>query len=119
MFRILLANLVLCAVLCAAESADPFDSRSYTQGASGLVITRFTPEAQAAQLGLQVGDIIVSYAGKPMQTQAELLAAVKAGTADAAVEVRRDGKPITVTAKPGKLGVYMTQVEGKRPIPTG
>ena len=116
MFRILLTSLAMCAVLCAAESADPFDSRSYTPGATGLVITRFTPEAQAAQLGLQVGDIIVSYAGKPMRTQAELLATVKDGTADAAVEVRRDGKPIIVTAKPGKLGVYMTQVEAGKTL---
>ena len=123
MFRILLTSLAMCAVLCAAESADPFDSRSYTPGASGLVITRFTPGAQAAQLGLQIGDIIVSYAGRPMRTQAELLAAVKDGTADAAVEVQRDGKPITVTAKPGKLGIYMTPVEAGKtlalPLDTG
>lgn len=111
MFRIPLISFAMCAVLCAAEPADPFDSRSYTPEATGLVITSFTTEAQAAQLGLQVGDIIVSYAGKPMRTPADLLAAVKDGIADAAVEVSRVGKPITVIAKPGKLGVYMTSVE--------
>jgi hypothetical protein len=109
MFRPLLLSVLSLTILF---SADPFAGRSYTPSATGLVITQFAPDAQAERLGLQVGDIIIRYAGKPMRAQADLLNAVKENTADAVIEVRRGEQAITATAKPGRLGVYMTPVEG-------
>jgi hypothetical protein len=115
MKRIVFLSCVALAFLVGAEPGDPFDGISYAPTATGIVITRFAPDAQAQQIGLKLGDIITTYAGKPVTTQAELTTLVTAGTNDAPIVVQRGDQVVTVTAKPGKLGVYLTPVEaGKK-----
>lgn len=110
MCTILVALALSAHGLMAAEESDPFDAESFTAAATGLMILQFSPEAQAMTLGLKVGDIITSYAGKAQTTQAGLIAAVKDNTAEVPVVVRRGDQTLTVTAKPGKLGVYLEAV---------
>ena len=112
MIRVLLLNVLICMTLWSADSADPFDDKTFTPSVTGLVITQFVPESQAEKLGLRIGDIITSYAGKPLAGPTDLLNAVQANTADALIVAQRGQEAVTITAKPGKLGVYSTFVEG-------
>ncbi|HEX3133190.1 MAG TPA: PDZ domain-containing protein, partial [Planctomycetota bacterium] len=111
MFRIVLLSLAFIAVLVAAEEPSPFDGESFTPSVSGVMITKIAPDAPAKKLGLQIGDIITSYAGKPVLTPADLIAIITANTTDAPVVVQRGDQFMTVTAKPGKLGIYLEAVE--------
>lgn len=77
----------------------------------GVLVGEVMPGSPAARAGLQAGDIIVSFDGKPAAGANDLRAAVarvKPG-AKAAVEVWRDGKTqkldVEVTAMPGQAAL--------------
>jgi len=103
-------SVLLLAGAFAAEPENPLDGRSFTAHASGVLVTRFGPDAAGQLAGLRLGDIITSYAGKPIATQEELIAAVTANTADVQVVVQRGDAVVTITAKPGKLGAHVSTI---------
>ncbi|MDJ0521869.1 MAG: S8 family serine peptidase [Planctomycetota bacterium] len=74
-----------------------------------LVIMRLGPKGQAKALGAQIGDVLVSYDGKPIKTRVELQAAKKAaekGKRDAVpVVLRRGDETIELSFEPGPLGI--------------
>jgi hypothetical protein len=76
---------------------------------TSLVIQRMGPKGQAKTLGAQVGDVLVSYDGKPLKTRAELraakTAAEEAGKASVPVVLRRGKETLTLEFKPGRLGI--------------
>lgn len=75
---------------------------------AGLEITQVSPQGQAAQAGLQAGDILLSYAETPLKELADLLQAQKGLKADVtmvAVEIWRDAKRQSINVGVGKLGV--------------
>ena len=116
MIRVLILNVLIGAALWAAESTDPFDDKTFTPSVTGLVITQFVPESQVKKFGLRIGDIITSYAGKPLAGHTDLVNAVQANTTDAVIIAQRGQETVTITAKPGKLGVYSTFVEGGKAL---
>ncbi len=79
---------------------------------AGVVVISVTPGANAAVSGIEVGDVLVRYAGSPVASIAE----VRAATARVAQDPPRDGVPVelwregimkTVTVRPGLLGIQM------------
>lgn len=91
------------------EKGDVLDREAWRKQLEivALVIMRLGPKGQAKALGAQVGDVLVSYAGKPIKTRAELQQAKQAAAKDADVPVvlRRGEETITLTFKAGPLGI--------------
>jgi hypothetical protein len=112
---LILTALIFARVIAAAEPENPLEGTSFTVSATGVLITRFVPDSQGEKLGLRLGDIITTYANKPITNQDELIAAVSAAattaTTDIPVVVKRGDQVVTITAKPGKLGAYISGVE--------
>jgi Do/DeqQ family serine protease len=72
---------------------------------SGALVRKVTKNSPAARAGLQVGDVILSVSGQKVETASKLpviVSSYKPGS-EIALEVLRDGKPFTVTAKLAKL----------------
>jgi serine protease Do len=67
--------------------------------ARGALITEVTPKSPAAAVGLQAGDVIQGYLGKPVGELREVTTAVSRAPIGSAfpVQVVRDGKPIEVS----------------------
>lgn len=73
-----------------------------------VMITGIVAESQAARLGIQVGDQIVSYDGKPIAKRETFIGIRKAETADRPprdLVISRDGVQHTFSILPGQLGV--------------
>lgn len=63
----------------------------------GLVVEKVTPRSPAQQAGLQPHDILVSYAGKPIASEAEFRRLVRAqGARSVPLAVVRRGRPVTL-----------------------
>lgn len=108
---LVILTMVVATGIGAVESTNLLEETSFTASATGVLITRFAPDAQAEKLGLQIGDIITTYADKPVRSQDELTQTIATTTSDAVVVAKRGDRTITVTAKPGKLGVYLSAIE--------
>ncbi len=70
----------------------------------GVLVSDVDPDSPAAKAGLKSGDIIVEYAGKSIQTARDLSLAVaetKVG-APSRLEVRRDGRELTLSVAVGE-----------------
>lgn len=67
------------------------------------------PGGQAAELGALPGDVVVSYDGEPVATQAALRQGIKAardaGRPEVAMVLRRGGETVEITLKPGPIGI--------------
>jgi len=65
----------------------------------GAVVVAVTPNSPAAQVGMQQGDIVVSFAGKAVNDANDLVAAVQAGKVGDRVELKflRNGAEKTAT----------------------
>ena len=74
-------------------------------GREGALVGDVVPNSPAAKAGIQAGDIIVKYQGKPVKTSSQLRNAVAATLPETAaeLEVIRDGKPRTVKVQVGAL----------------
>jgi len=72
-------------------------------------------DSQAERVGIRPGDVIVSYAGKPVNGTDEFTAAVQSARAagETAIEmmVETDGAKRTVTVGPGVLGINLAEFE--------
>ncbi|MGC9942821.1 MAG: tetratricopeptide repeat protein [Verrucomicrobiota bacterium] len=71
-----------------------------------VVIQNVAPDSQAQQIGLRPGDVLVDYAGQPVISASDLpdLTHFVKGAAHA-LEIRRDGNPLSFTLKEGRLGI--------------
>lgn len=71
---------------------------------AGALIAKVEPDSAADEAGLQSGDVILAYDGKPIRDAGELSARVGLATPGDKVklEVWRDGKARTLSAKLGK-----------------
>jgi len=69
-------------------------------------ILEITPQSRAEELGLRVGDIIESYAGKPVFLVQELVDLItRPGEETRRIDLLRQGHRLTFEAPPGKLGM--------------
>lgn len=74
-------------------------------------ITGVVAGGEGEHLGLRPGDVILSYAGKSIEVQPELLRLVtKPGTEPRELTVRRAGQVLTFKARPGLLGIQLKTV---------
>jgi len=125
--RLSLAGLLilLLALPVAAEDekpTDPVDRALASPQATGLLVTDVAPETQAAKLGIEPGDVIVTYDGHPTPSIPALQAAMKAVTTEAlqVLVIRVDGAEKTFTLEPGRIGVVLSPVvkgKGLEPLP--
>jgi tetratricopeptide (TPR) repeat protein len=71
-----------------------------------VAIRAVNPGGQADQLGVRVGDILVSYGGHPVVMTGNLsLLRRQASGSQIEVELRRNGAPLKLSLKPGPMGV--------------
>jgi serine protease Do len=71
----------------------------------GALVAQVTPDSPAAKAGLQAGDVILRYNGKPVDRSNELpplVGATAAGT-EASLDILRDGEERTLTLTIGQL----------------
>lgn len=119
---------VLLLVACAASAAfaqdpaaDPVKKATEHPTSTGLLVTEIAPDGQAGSVGIALGDIIVSYDGKPTLDVDALKAAVAGAKGDGiAVGLDRFGEAKTVQVKAGRIGVGLVPVKkGERfdPLP--
>jgi len=75
------------------------------EGREGALVGDVVPNSPAAKAGLQAGDIVVKFQGKPVKTSSQLRNAVAATAPDTTAEIEfiRDGKPVTVKVHVGAL----------------
>ena len=79
---------------------------------SGVVVTSVTPGSPAHAAGLQPGDVVMSYDGKPTDRLDQLVASMRATKSGAkGVELRYDrgGAVRSATLQPGRLGVQLAR----------
>jgi hypothetical protein len=83
--------------------------------ATGFMITGTLPQSQAEAAGMQAGDIIVSYAGRAVQSLSDLREAAGGATAREGVEVLviRGGRRVPLQLRPGQMGVFGREVQAK------
>jgi serine protease Do len=74
-------------------------------GRRGAVVTRVTPNGPAAYAGLRNGDIVLSFDGNPVADSRSMIRMVgdSAVGAEAAIEIVRDGRIMTLNAVVGRL----------------
>ena len=100
------------------------------QGARGILVTLIAPGSQAAAVDLQPGDIIVSYAGIPIDSTERLIEEVgrlTTTTASIAMVVVRNAERRAVALKSGRVGVELNNVysmessskDASRPVDEG
>jgi len=86
--------------------------------ATGYLVTGTLPESQAAAAGLRAGDVLVSYDGLATRTVEALRDASAAATGaeqvSVVVVVVRDGEEVTLTMRPGRLGIFGRAVEASQ-----
>ncbi len=65
----------------------------------GVLVSEVFPDSPAARAGFKEGDVIKSYAGKPVRTPRDLQEIVEQGEpgSDQKAEIVRDNKPMTLT----------------------
>jgi len=93
------------------EKGDELDVASLQQRLKvvGVAIAFVAPKGQAKALGVQPGDMIVSYNGKQVMAQAVLLEQIKAasdsGAEEVAMVLRRGEETIEILLKTGRIGI--------------
>ncbi|MCU0726144.1 MAG: PDZ domain-containing protein [Planctomycetes bacterium] len=110
--------LVLAAVLPLAGQDEPMpvdptgallrlETAFLDPPATGLLITNVGPESQAAEAGIEAGDVLVSYGGRAV-TDLDALNRAKedlAGEETVELTLTGPGGERTVTLRPGPIGV--------------
>ena len=78
----------------------------------GVIVSTVAPEGPADEAGIEPGDVIVAYAGDPVEDSLDLqrrVVGTRPGT-DVAVEVVRNGEPVTLDVTIGELDL---EAEGR------
>jgi serine protease Do len=86
--------------------ADSFKLSSPT----GALVAKVEPDSAAAQAGLKPGDVILKYNGASIADAGQLSASVSMASPGerATLEIQREGKPMTVTARIGSASSELT-----------
>jgi len=86
------------------ELAQQFDY----EGTTGALVSEIVPDSPAEAAGMKAGDIIIRWEGKQVRNFAHLreLVAATDPNKTAAVEIWRDGAPMTLQVKVGRLGEF-------------
>ena len=90
--------------------ADPAFEGSTSWPSEGIVVRATVPGGQARQVGVQPGDVVISFDGSPTKDLPSLLALVRARQPSKdkiRVEIDREGAPHTFLFDPGSLGLYL------------
>ena len=96
---VMLSALALPAVLLAGGPAGQ------------LEVINVAPGGACEQAGIQADDILLSYDGKEVRTQAELSVLKSAATTDSVeVRVKRGASLLTLRLPKGPLGVYLAEI---------
>jgi tetratricopeptide (TPR) repeat protein len=87
----------------------------------GVLVTALSPDSPAMRIGLERGDVLLSYGGQPMQTSADLRRAIDAmqvppasdpssssAHGDVTIEVWRAAAKREIRAPRGRLGVQLS-----------
>ncbi len=90
--------------------------------ATGLLVTRILPGTQAERMGIEPGDILVTYAGLPVPNIEAMNLAKVGAEAKEKLEIRfiRDGWGKTLSFETGQIGVHLMPVvegEGRQVFP--
>ena len=107
--------IVLCLfpalVLAQSGVVSPSDSLHW------LEVTGVVPDGPAAQAGIRIADVLVSYDGKAMTSRADLSAAQAAVQVDSLVATfQRGNKELSVVLPKGKLGIYFAEWQNDLPL---
>ncbi|WP_295430746.1 caspase family protein [uncultured Thiodictyon sp.] len=80
--------------------------------AAGVLVLESLPDSQAQAVGLRPGDILLRYAGQPLDGPDGLIAAAGQSQTDSpvALELLREGRPLRVALKAGRIGVRIAAV---------
>jgi hypothetical protein len=70
-------------------------------------LTHIYPDTQAAQIGLEAGDIVLEYNGVEVTSYQALARAIRATSSgdDVVMRIERNGVPMTLQLKGGRLGI--------------
>jgi hypothetical protein len=75
-----------------------------------VVVSGITPGQQGSKLGIQVGDVLLTFEGKKVTSQSQFdqlrKRDGKKDTATGKLELRRKDKTLTVSVGPGPLGIF-------------
>jgi serine protease Do len=84
---------------------DSIAKANHMSQVRGAAIVQVTPGGPADKAGLQIGDIIVGFDGKPVDTSADLppMVAMTSPGKQADVKILRNGKPMTVEVRIGQM----------------
>jgi len=75
-----------------------------------VVVVSIVPDSQGEKLGIQAGDILTEYGGKPIFNMALFIFNRNSEPADGpakTLKILRNGKELTFMVKPGKIGVEL------------
>jgi S1-C subfamily serine protease len=86
-------------------TATPFEG----QKNKTVVITGVMVDSQAERAGVRPGDVVVSYNGAPIDSAEKLRSLTHTGLGYRRLQVRRDGKTITMDVSTGPLGLQLTE----------
>jgi serine protease Do len=88
------------------EDVTPANAQFFNvQDAKGAIVTQVTPDSPGSQAGLKNGDVIRRFDGKDVEnsTTLQMLVTEQTPGTSASIEVLRDGKPQSITAKLGEF----------------
>jgi hypothetical protein len=110
--------LVLLPVLALAQDcATCPNSATEAAPCHWLEVTGLVPDGPAATAGIQVGDGLASYDGKPMGCRADLARVQAAVQVDSVVaSFRRGNKELSFVLPKGKLGIYFAEWMNDLPL---
>ena len=116
--RIMAIVLVLLPVLALAQDcATCPNSATEAAPCHWLEVTGLVPDGPAATAGIQVGDGLASYDGKPMGCRADLARVQAAVQVDSVVaSFRRGNKELSFVLPKGKLGIYFAEWMNDLPL---
>ncbi len=97
--------------LAAADRAAAAKLIPAYAGQYRLVVSEVMDYGQGKKLGLQKGDVIVSYDGRPLTGPDLPELAVYPGKSTRTVAIERDGQRLTLEAAPGPLGIHVDFAE--------
>jgi hypothetical protein len=95
----------------APAPTDALDRVIAAPGATGLLITSVQPGSQADRLGIESGDILLRYDGKPTPDYPSLNAAVGAAEGTVRLLLLRNGKELSRRAEKGRIGITLIPVQ--------
>jgi hypothetical protein len=106
--RMLMESERMRRMTMSGQSSAP--ARAPTPAPAGVLVMTVDLDSQCGRLGLKKGDLLVSYAGKPLQSTKQVQDLIKdhqeAGE-DLKLVILRAGERLSFDVRPGRLGVTM------------